>query len=69
MDLKILELLALVSVLQLLKVNATKSLLLDFSNIDITDPPTTGVNSLFHLLYYFFYFREIINIILAISAK
>ena len=26
-------------------------------------------NSLFHLLYYFFYFSEIINIILAISAK
>ena len=51
MDLKILALLALVSVVQLLKVDATKSLLIDFSNIDITDPPTTGVNISIPLRY------------------
>ena len=51
MDLKILALLALVSVVQLLKVNATRSLLLDFSKIDITDPPTIGVNVSIPLRY------------------
>ena len=51
MDLKILALFALVYVVQLLKVDATKSLLIDFSNIDITDPPTSGVNISIPLRY------------------
>ena len=51
MDFKILALFPLVYVVQLLKVDATKSLLIDFSNIDITDPPTTGVNISIPLRY------------------